>query len=134
MKRVLVKKGFIAAALANILGVLVFSRGFTNVAINNADPVVMSNFGLLIIIVWGLAYLGASTIPSSLKWLAGAFTLEKLVYVISWLRWLAEHSLASVYSTDFFAGIFFSIYGLNDFVFMLFFAWVFFSNPGRGTA
>ncbi len=134
MKIGLVKKGFIAAALANIGGVLVFSRGFTNVAINNADPVVMSNFGLLIIMVWGLAYLGASTIPSNLKWLAGAFTLEKLVYVVSWVRWLSDHSLASVYSTDLFAGIFFSIYGLNDFVFMLFFAWVFFSNPGGKTA
>lgn len=109
----------------NIGGVLLFSRAFTNVAINNADPVVMSNFGLLMIVVWGMAYLGAATISSNIKWLVGAFALEKLVYVVVWSMWLSKNSLAELYSTDVFAGIYYSIYGINDFVFMLFFAWVF---------
>lgn len=125
MNRNLVKNGLIAAGLMNIVGVLVFSRAFTNLAINNADPVVMSNFGLLMIAVWGLAYLGAATISSNIKWLAGAFALEKLVYVVVWIMWLLENNLAQLYSKDVFAGVFYSIYGLNDFVFMLFFAWVF---------
>ena len=126
MNKKLVRNGLIAAGLMNIGGVLVFSRAFTNVAINNADPVVMSNFGLLMIAIWGLAYLGAATITSSIKWLAGAFAIEKLFYVISWFTWLSKNSLAQLYSNDLFAGVFFSIYGANDFVFMLFFAWVFF--------
>lgn len=120
-----VKKGFIAAGLMNIGGVLLFSRAFTNTAINTADPVVMSNFGLLMIAVWGLAYMGAATIPSNIKWLAGAFALEKLVYVVVWVMWLSQNSLAQLYAKDAFAGSFYSIYGLNDFVFMLFFARVF---------
>jgi len=126
MSRTLVKNGLIAAALMNIVGVLVFSRAFANVAINNADPVVMSNFGLLMIIVWGLAYLGAALIKSRITWLAGAFALEKLVYVLVWVAWLSQNSLTSLYSIDFFAGVFYSIYGLNDLVFMLFFARIFF--------
>lgn len=109
----------------NIGGVLVFSRAFTNRAINDADPVVMSNFGLVMIAVWGLAYLGAATISSNIKWIAGAFALEKLVYVVAWIMWLSENNLAQLYSKDIFAGVFYSIYGLNDFVFMLFFVWVF---------
>ncbi|MDO9621265.1 MAG: hypothetical protein Q7I91_05105 [Moraxellaceae bacterium] len=125
MKNDLVKMGFIAAAMMNIGGVLIFSRGFTNSAINEFDPVVMSNFGLLMIIVWGLAYLGAASITSGIKWLAGAFAIEKLVYVVVWLLWINDNSLAAVYEKDLFAGVFYSIYGLNDFVFMLFFAWVF---------
>lgn len=125
MNRNLVKNGLIAAGLMNIVGVLVFSRAFTNLAINNADPVVMSNFGLLMIAVWGLAYLGAATISSNIKWLVGAFALEKLVYVVVWIMWFSENSLAQLYSKDVFAGAFYSIYGLNDFVFMLFFARVF---------
>ncbi len=124
----MVKNGFLAAGLMNIGGVLVFSRAFTNQAISNADPVVMSNFGLVMIIVWGLAYLGASTINSNIKWLAGAFALEKLVYVVVWIMWHSENSLVQLYSKDMFAGAFFSIYGLNDFIFMLFFAWVFLSQ------
>lgn len=126
MNRTLIRNGLIAAGLMNIVGVLLFSRAFTNLAINSADPVVMSNFGLLMIVVWGLAYLGAAAITSSVKWIAGAFALEKLVYVVVWIRWLSENSLAQLYSKDFFAGAFFSIYGANDLIFMLFFAWVFF--------
>jgi hypothetical protein len=122
----LIRNGFIAAAVMNIGGVLLFSRAFTNTAINDADPVVMSNFGLLMIVVWGFAYLGAASITSNIKWLAGAFAVEKLVYVVVWIRWLSENNLAQLYSSDVFAGVFFSIYGINDFIFMVFFAWVFF--------
>ena len=110
----------------NVVGVLVFSRLFTNVAINEADPAVMSNFGLLMITVWGLAYIGAATISANIKWLAGAFAVEKLVYVITWLAWQSSNSLAELYSKDKFAGVFFGIYGVNDAMFMLFFASVFF--------
>ena len=126
MNRNLIKSGLIAAGLMNIGGVLVFSRAFTNSAINGADPVVMSNFGLVMIVVWGFAYLGAAAITSSIKWLAAAFAVEKLVYVVMWLTWHSQNSVTQLYAKDFFAGVFYSIYGLNDFVFMLFFVWVFF--------
>ncbi|KNZ32653.1 MAG: hypothetical protein AD742_10550 [Methylibium sp. NZG] len=129
MSRILVRNGFVAAGAMNIVGVLVFSRLFSNAAINEADPVVMSNFGLLMIAVWGLAYLGAASIGVGVKWLAGAFAIEKLVYVLVWLLWLSENSLANLYAKDLFAGIFYSIYGPNDFVFMLFFTWVFLTQP-----
>ena len=134
MNKNLVRNGFIAAALMNIGGVLIFSRAFTNVAINNADPIVMSNFGLLMIVVWGLTYLGAATVASSSKWLAGAFAVEKLVYFVVWMRWILENSLTPLYSTDLFAGVFYSIYGINDLVFMSFFAWVFLSHRSQGHA
>lgn len=121
----LINKGLIAAGLMNIGGVLVFSRAFTNSAINIADPVVMSNFGLLMIVVWGLAYLSSATIKSNIRWLAAVFAIEKLVYFVFWVLWLLGNSLTELYSKDVFAGVFFSIYGINDFVFMLFFASVF---------
>jgi hypothetical protein len=126
--RNLIKSGLIAAGLMNIGGVLVFSRAFTNSAINSADPVVMSNFGLLMIVIWGLAYLGAAAITSSIKWLAAAFAVEKLVYVAVWLGWHSSNSLTQLYANDIFAGVFYSIYGMNDFVFMLFFVWIFFQQ------
>lgn len=130
MNQKLVKNGFILAAFMNF-SVLIFSRGFTNVAINNADPVVMSNFGLVMIVVWGLAYLAAATVSTNIKWLAGTFAVEKLVYGVVWIKWLLENSLATVYSTDIFAGIFYSIYGINDLVFMAFFTYVFFTSSRK---
>ena len=131
-----IKKGLWAAGAMNIAGVLIFSRGFTNAAINEADPVVMSNFGLVMIMVWGLAYLGAATVVgrAEIKWLAAAFAVEKLVYGVVWLAWLGQHGLGELYARDFFAGIFFSIYGLNDLGFMLFFARVFFGSKPHGVA
>lgn len=131
MNNSFIKNGFIAAGLMNIGGVLLFSRGFTNSAINNADPVVMSNFGLLMIAVWGMAYLGAAGISANIKWLAAAFAVEKLVYVVVWAMWLSNNSLPQLYAKDLFAGVFFSIYGVNDCVFMLFFAWVFLLRQGN---
>jgi hypothetical protein len=119
-----VRVGFMAAAAMNIGGVLLFSRCFTNTAVNQADPVVMSNFGLLVIVLWGLAYLAASSIQANIRWLAATFALEKLVYGVVWLSWLTQHSLAPLYADDLFAGVFYSIYGLNDLAFMVFFAWV----------
>ena len=40
---------FMTAALANIGGVLLFCKGFTNTVLNEADPTLFSNFGLLMI-------------------------------------------------------------------------------------
>lgn len=133
MQLQLKKNGLIAAGMMNIVGALGCSRFFSNSAINEADPVVMSNFGLLMIVIWGLAYIGASTIRSNIMWLAGVFAVEKLVYVLAWLNWLLNNDLSAVYSSDFLAGVFYSIYGLNDFVFMLFFLWLFVSEKQTET-
>lgn len=128
MHTTLARNGLIAAGLMNIGGVLVFSRLFTNQAINDADPVVMSNFGLVMIVVWGLAYLAAAAVGSQVKWLAGVFAVEKLVYVVAWILWLSGNSLSQLYSADAFAGIFYAIYGMNDLLFMVFFGWLFLSQ------
>lgn len=119
------RRGLVAAAAMNIGGVLLFSRAFTNEAISVADPAVMSRFGLLMILVWGLTYLAAATLEGRIRWLLGAFALEKLAYVAAWLLWMSGNSLKAVYEMDLFAGIFYSIYGVNDLVFMLFFSWAF---------
>lgn len=125
--------GYLAAAAMNIGGALLFSRGFTNTALNAADPVVMSNFGLLMIVVWGLLYAAAGLGDGRLRWISGALAVEKLVYVVVWLRWqmAASPSLAEVYAQDLFAGVFYTIYGVNDLVFMVFFAWVFLRGGRR---
>jgi hypothetical protein len=122
------RNGLIAASAMNIGGVILFSKGFTNKAIGEADPVVMSNFGLIMIAVWGLAYGGASVIRSNISWLLAVFAIEKLVYGIVWVRWLSANSLSALYEQDLLAGVYYSIYGLNDYIFMLFFFWAFLSQ------
>lgn len=117
--------GFLLAGIANVGGILFFSKFFTNTAMAEASPVVMSNFGQLMIIVWGFAYISVMNSYESVPWLSLLFTVEKLIYVITWVLWFQNNDLTLLYTKDLFAGMFYTVYGLNDFLSMLFFAWTF---------
>jgi hypothetical protein len=119
-----ITQGFVLAGLVN-LSVLIFSRFFTNSAIPATDPAVMSNFGLVMIVLWGLAYISLAKSYTKVNYLVAVFALEKLVYGIVWLKWIIEHDISAVYERDLFAGLFYSSYGLNDFLFFGFFLIVF---------
>jgi hypothetical protein len=119
----IISRGFIAAGIAN-LSVLIWSRFFTNSFIPEFDPVVMSNFGLLMILIWGLAYISVAKSYFKVKWLIIVFVVEKLIYGCAWIYWMLNHSLETVYDHDLFAGVFYSIYGINDLTFCGFFIYV----------
>ena len=121
----LITKGFILSGITNIGGTLIFSRFFTNENITQADPVVMSNFGLLMIIVWGLVFLSVSQKYEQLNWLVGVFAIEKLIYVFNWINWMSKNDISRVYGKDLMAGIFYATYGVNDLLFFVFFSYVF---------
>ncbi|OAB81839.1 hypothetical protein [Cochleicola gelatinilyticus] len=127
MKPTTISKGFLFAGLSNILGVLIFSKFFTNEIMMNAQPDVMGYFGLISIVLWGLAYIAVRKNYEAVPWLIAVFMIEKLLYVIVYIRWFSTDALRAVYDQDLFAGIFYTIYGVNDFIFGLFFAWVFFT-------
>jgi hypothetical protein len=116
-------KGFIIAGLMN-LSVLLFSRFFTNSVITETDPVVASNFGLLMIVIWGMAYISVAKSYSQVKWLVAVFAVEKLIYGVVWTKWILTNDVSMVFSKDIMAGIFFSVYGINDWIFCLFFLYV----------
>jgi hypothetical protein len=124
IENTIITKGFILAGLMNS-SVLIFSRLFTNTTIAEFDPIVMSNFGLLMILIWGLAYMSVAKNYQQVKWLIGVFALEKLIYAGVWSNWMLTNNLADVYAQDLMAGVFYSIYGINDWVFFAFFVFVF---------
>jgi len=120
----IIKKIFILAGLSNILGVLICSKFLTNQTMMEAQPSVMGFFGLLSIILWGIAYITVCKNYATVRFLIALFALEKLIYVIAWINFHTTQSLKSVIEQDLLAGIFYSIYGINDFIFMLFFIYV----------
>lgn len=124
IKNTHIEKGFVLAGLANMT-VLVFSKFFTNPVIPEFDPVVMSNFGMLMILIWGLAYISIAKNYAHVKWLVAVFAIEKLIYATVWVNWMLNHSLSAVYEKDLMAGLFYSIYGVNDWLFFAFFSFVF---------
>lgn len=120
----LISKGFILAGIMNC-SVLLFSRGFTNKIINTYDPDVMSNFGMVMILIWGLAYISVAYKFQNVKWLVLIFAIEKLIYGCVWLQWMTTNDVSKVYDEDKMSGIFYSIYGINDWLFCVFFLYVF---------
>lgn len=133
IKNKTITQGFILSGLMN-LTVLIFSRFFTNSTIPEFDPDVMSNFGLLMIALWGLAYMSVAKKYDKVKWLVGVFVVAKFIYGYVWLKWILNNNIAEVYEKDTMAGIFYSIYGINDWIFFVFFLLVFikiFKMPGN---
>jgi hypothetical protein len=90
----------------------------------------MSKFGLVMINVWGLAFIATANHFNKNRWVVGVFCLEKIAYVIAWIIWFSnmEHSINNIFEKDILAGFFYALYGLNDFLFLLFFTYVFFRN------
>ena len=85
----------------------------------------MGYFGLISIMLWGFAYISVCKSYNQARWVVGVFAIEKLAYVIAWISFITSRSLSSVYEMDLLAGVFYTIYGVNDFIFMLFFSCVF---------
>ena len=123
-----ITRGFLAAGLVNVIGVLIFSLAFTNTYLSELYPQVFSSFGLVVIILWGIAYIAVSQSYRHVRWLIAVFTLEKLVYVISWIVWLGQNGaqLPIIFDTSSITGIFYATYGVFDIIFGLFFLRVFF--------
>ncbi len=120
-----IKLGFIISGLSNISAILILSRFFTNETIPKYDSAVMSYFGLLMIVIWGLAYISVAKDYAKVKWLVAVFAIEKLIYGIVWTNWRLQNDVSAIFNEDAMAGIFYSIYGINDFLFFVFFSYVF---------
>lgn len=109
----------ILAGIANIGGVLIFSKGFQDPVLSSHYPSVFSTFGLLAICLWGLAYISVAKSYKSVPNLMLVFFVEKLCYVATAVIWWSQYgsSIELIFSESIMAGIFYIIYGLNDLLF-----------------
>lgn len=117
--------GFLAAGLMNIVGVLLFSRGLTDDHIGELYPEVFGRCGLICIMLWGLAYIAVARRHEAVPLLLLVFAVEKAVYTATWFIWINEHggSWIDIWKVDPLTAVFYAIYGPNDLLFGLFFAW-----------
>jgi len=120
---------FILAGLVNIFAVIVFSKGYSNnLSVQYWE--VFSVEDLFGIQLWGLAYIATAFsegFPYSHKALCFVFFLEKIFYALTWVRYMMKTKsffttrLTSLVQEDPLTGVFFWIYGINDFVFAIVF-------------
>lgn len=124
--RRLVTIGFQIAGCVNFFGTLLVSAGFTNRTLTSLDPVVFSNFGLVAIMLWGMAYVAVCRSYQHVPYVVMVFAVEKFVYAIIWIKWILRFGdqLPGVLSEAPLTGMFYYTYGLVDFLFGVFFAWV----------
>lgn len=122
-----IRQTFLAAAAFNVVGITIFTRGFTNDYLMSLDPGLFSRSGCLLIVIWGLAYGALSGSFHRAPWVALVFAIEKLFYGISWVAWLAGErpTLAVVAATDPVTAAFYGGYGAGDLAFGAFFLYVF---------
>lgn len=114
--------GFIVAGLVNIVGILVISQGMTSTTLGAADPV-FAKFGIIMIILWGLAYIGTAPYAQQAVFLPLVFAVEKAVYTVNWVVWMDDHGekIDAIREADPLAGFFLNGYGINDGLFGVFF-------------
>ncbi len=127
-------RGFLAAGLMNLSTVPLFSLGLTNQYLSELSPQVFSQFGLGMVMLWGVAYITVAWRYRDVRWLVAVFAIEKLIYVISWFVWLAGHELSTVYERSLLTGVFYTGYGPSDILFGLFFAYVFIRTSSDRTS
>jgi hypothetical protein len=118
--------GLLLAGAYNVLGIMIFSKLFTNQMLSTVDPVVFSWFGQVVVVLWGLAYWAVVRLYRNVPYLLTVFFIEKMLYAGTWLVWILEKSssLPAIASESPLTAAFFSMYGAGDFAFGLFFGWV----------
>lgn len=122
----IITMGFLLAGAWNVLGMLSFSKFFTNRLLTSLDPAVFSWLGQIAVVLWGLAYLSVAKSYPYVPWLLVVFFLEKMIYGGRWLVWLFAHgkTLPKIAHESFPTAMFYAIYGAGDLVFGCLFGWL----------
>jgi len=127
-------KALCLAGIYNIAGVLFSSLFFTNPLPAKYYPVVFSDLGMIVILLWGLAYLSVSSSYMHTGKLMIVFAVEKFVYSISWILFLTDkgYMLPRIFSESFVTGLMLSIYGVGDIIFGILFFRIWIINIQTG--
>ncbi len=122
-----IKNGFLLAGLINIISPLVTSKFFTDENLSLIDPEAFSILGLILVMLWGLAYCSVANNWKNNPALIMVFAIEKLLYAFYWIYWstTVQPNFSSFFSESFFIGLFYSSYGLLDAIFATFFLFAF---------
>lgn len=80
------------------------------------DPLFFSWSGVVIIALWGLAYIASAPHWQQLPGLMLVFAIEKLLFAGRWALWMGDNSsqLPTLFEQDVMVALFYSGYGIWD--------------------
>lgn len=127
-KREWIKPVYLLAGFINIIGIPFFTKIFSNDYLSQIDPSTFSKTGLIVIILWGLAYVAVANNYTKVPYVSLVFGIEKIFYGIVWIVWINNNisEIPTIFRNDAITGVFYSVYGINDLLFGFFFLYVFF--------
>ena len=104
--------------------ILIFCE-FFNKNLGKVDDLFNTN-GVINIILWGMAYISISQHNEKLFLINFVFFIEKLFYFHHWITWILVNidNLKLMFENDKMNFLFFSIYGIGDLLFGLFFVFI----------
>jgi len=91
------------------------------------DPLFFSWSGVVIIALWGLAYIAVAPVWDKVPWLLLVFAAEKMLFDLRWVHWIIHHGerLPALFEQDLMVALFYSAYGVWDGACALVFLWYF---------
>lgn len=118
-------KILLAAGLTNVIGILVFSKLFSNKNLSNFDSL-FDNRGNILILLWGLTYIFTKNPYKNPLMII--FFLEKMVYVYNYYKSVNKDidKIKLFWEEDKITYLFLILYGIIDLIFGLLFLYLFF--------
>jgi hypothetical protein len=112
--------GYLLAGIYNF-SILVFCKLFSN-NLGRYDSLFNFN-GIIMILLWGMSYISISRSYRKEPFLNLVFFIEKMYFVYKWVIWMLNNhkNLSNLFNEDIFTGLFYSVYGIGDLLFGLFF-------------
>ena len=113
---------YLLASAYNTL-IIPFSKFFSS-NLGAIDPL-FSPSGCFLILLWGCSYASVYKLYKHVPLLLAVFATEKAFYGLRWMCWMKQEysGLMDLIREDFVTGLFFSVYGVGDLIFAVFFAY-----------
>jgi len=100
------------------------------------DPLFFSWSGVVIIALWGLAYIAVAPVWDKVPWLLLVFAAEKMLFDLRWVHWIIHNgdTLPALFQQDVMVAMFYAGYGVWDGACAIIFTWYFLRARQRQAA
>ncbi len=122
-----IRNVFLLIGLGNLATMSLIAPFYDHTYLSSLNPEVFSTTGLIVIGLWGLAYISIGNAYDKVPYAVLVVAGEKLFYAGLWFPWISDHGcqLGQIFQNDVIAGLTYCAWGPYDFISGIFFLYVF---------